>query len=297
MRLSEEPRSRERTAEFARFDAVMSISGLRQTAARRAARPARRRAFTLAETLVATAIVATMTAALGTLVYAATGAATHVSAVRQTQHHGRRSAERLTELIRTTYSSRLFPGAVVVTSTSSGQTFTDVLALWLPLGTPAAPTGRPRVNEVLFIGPSRTEPGKLMQFRRASDTTVAPAWNNAAGWTTLANSVMSDSSASTEVWTDLLHWESYGTDKRGNVLFSVQAKPSYSEWQQYLAGTRTWENVPWGIHGGGSLSGIRTTDVTFELQLKPPTEQGASLKDFDRGVFFGGAAFRTVLDK
>ncbi|HEV7281851.1 MAG TPA: hypothetical protein VGN57_16745 [Pirellulaceae bacterium] len=275
----------------------MNPSGLPLFRARSARRAAIRRAFTLAETLVATAIVATMTAALGSLVYAATGAATHVGAVRQTQHHGRRSTERLTELIRTTYSSRLFPGAVVVTSTSSGQTFSDVLALWLPVGAPSAPTGRPRVSEILFIGPSRTEPGKLMQYRKVSDTTVAPAWNNAAGWTTLANSVMSDASVATEVWTDLLHWAPYGSDKRANVLFAVQATPSSTEWQQYLAGTRTWANVPWSIHGGGSLSGIRTTDVTFELQLKPPTEQGASLKDFDRGVFFGGATFRTVLEK
>lgn len=275
----------------------MNRTDLSPVVVRRAGRSAARRAFTLAETLVATAIVATMTAALGMLVYAATGAATHVSAVRQTQHHGRRSTERLTELVRKTYSSRLFPGAIVVTSTSSGETFSDVLALWLPLGTPAAPTGRPRVREILFIGPSRTEPGKLMQFRKSGDATVAPAWNNAAGWTTLANSVMNDAGAATEVWTDLLHWASFGADKRGNVSFAVQATPSYAEWQQYLAGSRTWANVPWSIHGGGSLSGIRTIDVTFEIQLKPPTEQGASLRDFDRGVFFGSATFRTVLEK
>lgn len=238
-----------------------------------------------------------MTAALGSLVYAATGAATHVTAVRQTQHHGRRSSERLTELVRATYSSRLFPGAIVVNSTSSGQTFSDVLALWLPLGAPTSPAGRPRVREVLFIGPSRTEPGKLMQFRRATSSAVAPAWNDSAGWTALADSVMNDATATTEVWTDLLHWAPYGSDKRGNVHFAARAAPSNAEWQQYLAGTRTWSNLTWGVHGGGSLSGVRTTSVSFEMQLKPPTEQGASLKDFDRGVFFGGATINTVLDK
>lgn len=256
-----------------------------------------RRAFTLAETLVATAIVATMTAALGSLVYAATGAATHVTAVRQTQHHGRRSSERLSELIRATYSSRLFPGAVVVNSTSSGQAFSDVLVLWLPLGKPTSPAGRPRIREILFIGPSRSEPGKLMQFRKTSDPTVAPAWNDSAGWTALANSVMNDATVSTEVWTDLLHWAPYGPDKRGNVHFATRAAPSNTEWQQYLAGNRTWANLTWSVHGGGSLSGIRTTDVIFEMQLKPPTEQGASLQDFDRGVFFGSATIKTVLEK
>lgn len=257
----------------------------------------RRGGFTLAETLIATAIVAMMTAALGSLVYASTGAATRVTAVRQTQHHGRRCSERLQKLIRSAHSGRTFPGAMIVKSTSDGRSFFDVLALWISTtGSPEAPNGRPRVREILFIGPSPAAPSKLMQFRRMSDD-WAPSWNDAAGWTALARSVCNDPSATTEVWTDLVHTASFGNTTRGNVHFSRSATPSLQEWQDYLDGTRTWNQLNWSGYGGGSSTGVRVTNIRFEMQLKAPTEQGAALSDFDRGVFFGAENIKTVLEK
>lgn len=256
-----------------------------------------RRGFTLAETLVATAIVATLTAALGSLIYSATSAATHVTAVRQTQHHGRRCTDRLGDLIRSAHSSRQFPGAIVVTSTSGTTTFSDVLALWMPTGAPQAPTGRPRIREILFIGPSPSDPSKLMQFRRTSDSGIAPTWNDSAGWTALSASVRSDPASATEIWTDLLHRATIATESRGNIHFHARSEPTNQHWQQYLAGTRTWENLSWPMYGGGSQTGVRIVAVTFEMQLEPPTEEGSKLSAFDRGVFFGAATLKTVLEK
>ena len=66
------------------------------------------------------------------------------------------------------------------------------------------PTGLPRVNELVIYAPDPAQPGRLTEFRAASNSSVAPATSDTAAWRTLVEGLKISPTTDKVVITDRL---------------------------------------------------------------------------------------------
>jgi hypothetical protein len=81
---------------------------------------------------------------------------------------------------------------------------------------------------------------------------------------------------------------------RGVVRFRRVMAPSDSEWSQYRAGTRTWQNIAWPLDSYRSTSGTRTVACQTELQLVAGNMASATSTALP---FFGSASLSYELPR
>jgi hypothetical protein len=68
--------------------------------------------------------------------------------------------------------------------------------------------------------------------------------------------------------------------------------PSDSDWSQYKAGNKTWQNLPWPLDSYRSTSGTRVVACQTELQIAPGSMSSAAVTAIP---FYGSASIQYEL--
>jgi hypothetical protein len=250
--------------------------------------------LTLAEVLVSTAVMSIIALTLGSLMTAVHVAQEHIAGRNQIAQHGRVALEHIRRDVETAYGNESFPACLVFAQTVGSFTYPDRLVVWKPTGAPAAPTGLPRVNELIVFAPDPNNPRRLLECTLPSNTSVVPATNDVTAWFTLLDSFLTGSSAQRVELTNLVRTDAASTSStRGCVRFNVVITPSESQWASYRAGTTTWDNVSWPLDFRGANFGPRRVVCQTELQL---TADSAASKQ-EALPFFGSAVCTYLLPK
>jgi hypothetical protein len=153
----------------------------------------------------------------------------------------------------------------------------------------------PLVGEIVVFTPDPAAPNTLLEIRSPTDTTVVPAASDTSAWRTLVNQLKTSQTTDKIALTNRLRtaplsgtWNANlsAAQLRGVVRFRRLIAPSVSEWTQYRAGTRTWQNITWPLNSVRSTSGTRTVVAQTELQLVGGNMAGAASTAVP---FFGSA--------
>ncbi|MBC8356511.1 MAG: type II secretion system protein [Planctomycetes bacterium] len=239
----------------------------------------RPRGLTLVELLMVSAVMAILATTLAAL-------ASTVQVANQQQfgrglavQHGQVAIERMERAIQDAHANEQFPGFIIITETVGGSTYPDTLVVWKPDGEPTAPTGMPRVNELVVFTPASDDPTRLVEIRDSSNNSQVPALSNNAEWQYLIDMLKNSASYGVEsniaVLTDLLRVAAATSQvggpagKRGCVRFEQALRPSDAQWQAYKAGSTSWGSLPWAQGIYGATVGQRQALCRIELQLRP----------------------------
>ncbi len=257
----------------------------------------KRRGLTLVELLMASAATAIIAMGLGSLAMAVYAGHEHISGRTSTAQHGRVCLERIRRYVEGATASESFPGCVVFSETSGTDSFPEILVVWSPTSTATAPTGLPRVGELVIIAPDPSNPNCLLECTRRSSTATVPALSNVSSWFTLIDQFRSTANDATRTeLTNLLRTgqatRNGATTMRGAARFRVTMTPSETDWAAYRAGTKTWTSLNWPLDFSGADFGSRRITCATELQLVP--EGGVAAEAIP---FFGAAALTTMLSK
>lgn len=262
---------------------------LRPTNRPAAPRAKSRRGLTLVELLVATAVLALIAAAMGTISLAVHTSSEYVAGQTGSLQHARVTIDRIEQHLRACHFTEEFPGCTVIAQSISGYSFPDAIAIWKPTGTPASPTGRPRVSELLFIAPDPADPSKLYEWRLTSNGAQAPTYGSTSSWRTLLSQVRGNSGVERVLLTDRLHTAAAtSSTEMAGLRFFVEQTPSRSQVTEYRNGSRDWDELTWPLDVYGLEMGLQLSRVTIELQLDPGDESGVI-------PFFGSASRRGAI--
>lgn len=249
--------------------------------------------MTLVELLAVSAILLMMAGMLGSLSLAVQ--TTHDSQYQRglTLQHGQVVLDRLRQRLDRAVGNENFPGAAVFAQTIGSVTYPDTLVVWCPATTPAAPTGLPRISELVVFCPNPNDPSELWEIRNPADTRTVPAVTNASAWQTELASLRSSSSVERVVLTDLLRTatptgESGTSSRLAALRFEVVRRPSATEWAAYRANTLAWTSVSFAQGIRGPTFGLSQTVVRWELQLRPG--DSADLSREASTPFFGASS-------
>ena len=258
----------------------------------------RRNGLTFIELMLAMTILAMVVGTLGALARGVQQAYEYTEGQGLATQHARVVFERIAHTIDEANTSDEFPGFIVVSEEFGSWDFPDTLVVWRPLdwsGNPKSardPDGLPYYDEVVVYAPHPYSPNTLLEMTFPWTPVRVPSLTDVSRWqseietlkkayfwrgntlTTLVRSCyLAEGSTSEEKW-------------RGAVRFAVRLRPSEDDWSKYLAGTRTWERLPWvqGIYG--SRTGLRQNWLRIELQLMPGESVVASPEETYRPVVF-----------
>lgn len=228
-----------------------------------------RRGLTLPELLASVLILALIAASLGGVASAVRVSNAYCSGRTQAAQHARVTLARLESNIAGVVANENFPGCRVFSTTVSGFAFPDTLVIWKPLTTAVAPTGLPRVNELLLYTSNPSAVNELIEIRDPSNTAVAPDATQTSSWNTLVSTLLSSNTATRTVLTTRLHTAKPGvaTATRGCVRFLMLAAPTDTQWASYRAGTTAWDAIDWPLDRYGSTSGSRMIALQIEMQM------------------------------
>lgn len=228
-----------------------------------------RRGLTLPELLASVLILALIAASLGGVASAVRTSTAYCSGRTQAAQHARVTLARLESNIAGVTANENFPGCRVFSTTVSGYTFPDTLVIWKPLTTAVAPTGLPRVNELLLYTFNPSAVNELIEIRETANTAAVPDAAATSSWNTLISTLLSSNSATRTVLTTRLHTAKPGVanNARGCVRFLMLAAPTDTQWASYRAGTTAWGALDWPLDRYGSTSGSRMIALQIELQM------------------------------
>lgn len=284
--------------------------------------------MTMAEVLIALTIMTMIVGAVGALAQAVQTGWQRTQGQNSVTQQARVALQRISQRIRSAYSSPNHPGVMVVYDVVGSEKYPDTLVVWSPSGTPANPNGPPLISECVFYSPDPSSPNRLLEITAPADTRQIPLDDtlNSSSWrSTLATlktasttnrvlladllRVASTTSSSNVLPTNLAVQQASVTDGgvkltgsvssvRGVVRFWREVTPSVSAWTSYKAGTTSWSNLDWPQGVGGDQFGMRQVWVRFEMQLVPGTDQLTSASSSQTAVpFFGSAALYPLLPR
>ena len=191
----------------------------------------------MTELLAACVIMTLIAGSLSTLSMAVQGANGYCLGQTTAAQHGRVVLQRIEKAIHSAHASEQFPGFVVFSDAVGGYDFPDTLVVWQPLSTPANPTGRPRVSELVIFCPNPQNPEQLLELRQPGSSTTAPALSSTSAWTSLLNNLKANATSRVELTNRLRTAStntsgSTSTNLRAAVRFNVMMSPSESQWAQ-----------------------------------------------------------------
>lgn len=237
-----------------------------------------RRGLTLAELLVATSIMLMIAAAVGTLASAVQSTNDFCRGYTVAGQHARVALNRIERALSQAIANEQFPGCLVVSEQTGGETLPMTLVVWNPTGTPANSTGLPLVGELVVFSPDPAHPNQLLEIRDPGNASTSPPTTDVSAWRSLANGLRTSQATNRVILTDRLRTApitgEYNdsltpNDLRGCVRFRQLLAPSEQEWTEYRAGTRTWQNLSWPLDSYRSTSGTRAVACQIELQIAP----------------------------
>lgn len=253
-----------------------------------------RHGLTLTELLIAGTIMTMLAAGMGSLVMTVHRANEYCRGQAVAAQHARVALDRIQRTIRTAEASEQFPGCLVITETAGTWDFPDTLVVWSPTGAAAAPTGLPRVNELLIFTPDPLAPSRLLEMRAGGNTSTVPVATNTAAWAALIDSVRSNANTTKIELTDRLRTSPVtngSNDLRAAVRFQVLMAPSAEYWAEYRANSRTWKDLNWPLDYVSTQTGLRRVVCQTELQIVTDGEDAGQTSV----PFFGSAALNYEL--
>ncbi len=257
----------------------------------------------MAELLVATTIMMMIAGAMAMLSMAVHSSNDHCRGQLDCAQHARIVLARIEQAMEAAVASEQFPACLVVTEQAGSQELPHTLVIWSPTGSPANPTGLPLVNEIVVFVPDPAAPGTLLEIRSPSDTATVPAASDTSGWRTLTDQLKTSGTTSKIALTTRLRTTpingTYNTglaanQLRGVVRFRSLVAPSESEWSQYRAGTRNWQDLSWPLDSFRNTSGTRRIVCQTELQLVSGPMASATITAVP---FFGSASLAHELSR
>jgi prepilin-type N-terminal cleavage/methylation domain-containing protein len=268
---------------------------------RDAGRRQRRRGLTLTELLAASVIMAMIAGSLSTLAMAVQGASGYCRGQATAAQHGRVVLQRIEQAVYAAHASEQFPGFVVFSDVVGAYDYPDTLVVWQPQGTATDPTGRPRVKELVVFCPNPQNREQLLELRWPANNTTVPLLTSMSSWTSLLTSIKTNATSRVELTNRLrtASTDAYSAsnpsqaNQRAAIRFNVLMAPSESQWAQYKAGTRPWDELDWPLDVYSTQLGVRSIVCQSELQLQTGDGEGAHASL----PFFGSAAITTELHK
>ena len=264
-------------------------------------RATRRRGLTLAELLIVSAVMVLLAGTLATLAAAVQVSNEYHHGRGLMLQHGRVATGRIQRACDEATANEQFPGFVVFTETLGGWKYPDTLVVWKPLTSAADPAGLPRVHELVVFSPASGTPNRLYEYRLTTNTSVVPALTDTGAWQYLLSQIKSSSGTSGVMLTDLLRVATatnpagHSLGQRGCVRFEVMYRPSQTQWAEYKAGTRAWNNLAWAQSIHSARTGLRQAWCGIELQLRPADTDDNSASTAI--PFFGSAAVYSDLPR
>lgn len=266
--------------------------------------PAPRRGVTLTELLIAVAVMAMMAVALSTL---STSVELIGSASRgrtEAVQHARVTLDRIQRTCREATANASYPGFFAVPELVGSESFPVSLVVWRPATSAANPSGAPLMSELVVYTTDATSPNQLLELSDPTDTRTSPAWTNLSTWRSEIASLRSRTTARRVVLTKLLRTATAtntttgATQRLGTVRFDVSVRPSATEWSEFQANTRAWDEISWVLDIYGNSTGLRQSWCQIELQLMPGTESFATDTTGQSAIpFFGSAARYYMLSR
>jgi prepilin-type N-terminal cleavage/methylation domain-containing protein len=254
-----------------------------------------RRGLTLIELMIATSIMAIMAGVLGALALSVQMHSRHSQGYGEAVQHARVVLDRMQRTMHEAQTSPSFPGFHVVADTYGTYKLPDTIVVWKPLTAPVDPKGMPRWNEVVVFAPRPTSPNILLEIRNPNDSRVVPPLSDTTAWRNELTALKASNSAEVVELTPLLRTANIATvgvpRLHAAIRFDTLTRPDDTQWQQYKAGTRSWENIDWVQSIYGTKTGLRQHWCRIELQLLPGLD--ADLDDTTGQsalTFFGSAA-------
>jgi prepilin-type N-terminal cleavage/methylation domain-containing protein len=228
-----------------------------------------RRGLSLPELLASVLILGLIAASLGGVASAVRTSNAYCSGHTQAAQHARVTLARLERNISLATANESFPGCRVFSTTVSGSTFPDTLVVWKPLTTAVAPTGLPRVNELLLYTFNPATPNQLLEIRDTTNTATVPVATATSSWNTLVSTLLSSNTATRSVLTTRLRTAkpTLASSSRGAVRFLMLAGPPDTQWASYRAGTTAWDDLDWPLDRYGSTTGSRMVALQIEMQM------------------------------
>jgi hypothetical protein len=265
-------------------------------------RKAKRNGLTLAELLVAATIMLLIAGAVGTLASTVKSTNDYCQGYTSSAQHARVALSRIERAVIGAFANEQFPGCIVVAEQAGPQSLPHTLAIWYPTGsTVANPTGLPLISEIVVYGFDPAHPNAFIEVRSPTENTAVPATSDTGAWKTLTDRLKSSTTVSKIVLTDRLRTAPLtGTysetlspsDLRGCVRFRRLMAPSDSDWSQYRAGNKTWQNLPWPLDSYRLTSGTRLVACQTELQIAPGSMSSAAVTAIP---FYGSASIQYEL--
>lgn len=233
------------------------------------------RAFTLLELMIATTVMTVIVGSLAALGHGVQQSSEYNDAYGTVTQHARVTLERISRTINAAMANNSFPGVLALAESDNGVSFPDTLVVWRPNGVPS-PTALPRYQELVVYGFDPAVPNQLVEFTNPSDARTVPAITDLSTWATEIRAMKLSAAAKKVALTPLLRTCQATSGLRGAVRFAVRLAPSDSEWNAFLAGTKTWQQLYWVQGTYGAKTGLRQAWVRYELQLAPTSHTAVS---------------------
>jgi len=269
---------------------VLTLNHRRNKAGRRAG-------LTLAELLIASTIMLLIATAVASLAATVQTTNDYCKGHTVAAQHARVALSRIERAVQNAVANEQFPGCLVVTEQAGSQVLPSTLVVWNPTAsTVANPTGLPLRSEIVVFSPDPAHPNHLIEIRSPTDTTVVPVASDLSAWRALTDSLKTSNSTTKIMLTDRMrtapltgaYRDSLSpADLRGAVRFRRVMAPSETEWSQYRAGTRTWQNITWPLDSFRTTSGTRAVACQTELQIAPGSMATAAVTAIP---FYGSAS-------
>jgi prepilin-type N-terminal cleavage/methylation domain-containing protein len=230
-----------------------------------------RRGVSLVEMMVASTVVSLIVLAMATM----------ASGVRTTQRtsrdlgiavqHARAILERIRQKTIQATANLQFHGLVVFSQQVGSNTFPDTLVVWYPSGAPAAPDGLPLWKEVVIYSPDPSAPQKLLEITLPGDSSSVPPLSDLATWQSRLSAAKNGMASQRLILTDRLRTalpQGVVTGVRGVIRFDAMLRPSDSDWNAYIGGSKNWEDLPWVLDIYSSQNGLRQNWCRIDMQLR-----------------------------
>lgn len=256
---------------------------------------AQRRGLSLTELLASVLILTLIAGSLGAVASAVRASNAYCTGHTQAAQHGRVALARIESNLAQATANENFPGCRVFSTTVSGSAFPDSLIIWKPTSTAVAPTGLPRVNELVLYTYNPSAPNELLRIRDTTNTATAPAWTETSSWNTLVANLKSSNTATRTVLTNRLYTAKPDPNSslRGAIRFLLLSGPTDAQITSYRAGTLAWDSLDWPQDRYGSTSGTRA--IACQVELLIDASDGVSTGQIL--PFFGSSSFSYQLSR
>jgi hypothetical protein len=229
----------------------------------------RRRGISVAELLIASAIIAMITSAMGTMAYSVRSTQRAAKAVSIGAQHARATLERIQRTLASATANNNFPGFIVFSELEGSFTYPDTLVVWRPAISAASPSGLPRWEELVIFSPDPDDPQRLLEITLPGDTATVPPLSDVSGWQTRLSEAKAGTNSQVLLVTDRLRVEKAANTLRAALRFDARLRPSENDWDNYLASTKRWQDLPWVQDIYSDSNGLRQNWCRIELQLRP----------------------------